>query len=114
MQFKVISTLTFVTLVAAAIAPPFPGNPLPTIGASKCKSGELHCCKTSESPTAASGALGPLGIPPSTISGLVGVDCTPITVTGGGKPSCPTKPLCCTDNSHNGVSLGCNPVNLDA
>ncbi|KAF8815296.1 fungal hydrophobin [Phlegmacium glaucopus] len=100
MQFKLISILAFVTLVAADIAPPFPGNPPPTIGASKCDSGELQCCNTSESPTAASSVLGPLGIAPSTISGLVGLDCTPITVIGGAQPSCSAKPLCCTDNSH--------------
>ena len=49
MQLKVVSALAFVTLVAAVatptIPPPFPGNPLPTIGASKCGTGKLQCCK---------------------------------------------------------------------
>ena len=52
MQFKV-SALIFATLAAAGalpradanIAPPFPGNPPPTIDASKCSSGHLRCCK---------------------------------------------------------------------
>ena len=53
MQFKVISALAFATLAAAGalpradanIAPPFSGNPLPTINASKCPAGQLRCCK---------------------------------------------------------------------
>ncbi|KAF8815248.1 hypothetical protein BYT27DRAFT_7129148 [Phlegmacium glaucopus] len=80
-------------------------------------SGQLRCCQSSELPTApaASSALGPLGISASTISSLVGLTCTPITVTGKGNQACSTKPVCCTDNSHHGaISLGCNPVYLDA
>ncbi|KAF8809959.1 fungal hydrophobin [Phlegmacium glaucopus] len=139
MQFKVISALAFATLVAAiatppntpssntpssnvpssntpspSILPPFPGNPPPTIGASKCETGKLHCCKSTQLPTApaASAALGPLGISADTISGFVGITCTSITVTGGSN-SCSAQPVCCTDNSFGGVvSLGCNPVNL--
>ena len=51
MQFKIVSALAFVTLVAAAgpsgptILPPFPGNPLPTVRKSNCNSGQLACCR---------------------------------------------------------------------
>ncbi|KAF8812945.1 fungal hydrophobin [Phlegmacium glaucopus] len=138
MQFKLVSALAFATLVAAivpppnvapptspspipppttpspTILPPFPGNPAPTIGASKCETGQLHCCKSAQLPTApaASTALGPLGVSAGHISGLVGLTCTAIPVSGGDK-SCSAQPVCCTDNSFGGVvALGCNPVNL--
>ena len=52
MQFKIISALAFITLVAATngpsgptILPPFPGNPLPTIRESNCGAGQFECCK---------------------------------------------------------------------
>ncbi|KAF8809958.1 hypothetical protein BYT27DRAFT_7063152, partial [Phlegmacium glaucopus] len=83
--------------------------------ASKCKTEQLHCCKSAQLPTApaATTALGPLGVSATTISGLVGLTCTQITATGG-SDSCSTQPVCCTDNSFGGtVSLGCNPVNLN-
>ncbi|KAF8808389.1 fungal hydrophobin [Phlegmacium glaucopus] len=124
MQFKVTSALAFATLVAAArpntrssdgsISPPVPGDPLPTIPASACNTGELQCCNSAQLPTApaVTTILGPLGISASSISGLVGLTCSPISVIGG-SASCSAQPVCCTDNSFNGVvALGCNPVNL--
>ncbi|KAF8550908.1 fungal hydrophobin [Imleria badia] len=83
---------------------------------SECNTGSLQCCTSTQTSTPATltelGGL--LGLVLPTIDGLIGLGCTPITVIGTGSgASCTQQPVCCTDNSFNGViNLGCSPVNL--
>ncbi|KAJ7578513.1 hypothetical protein C8J56DRAFT_1059978 [Mycena floridula] len=53
-----------------------------------------------------------LGIDVSSITGLVGIGCSPITVVGAGNGACSTTTVTCQDNSHSAISLGCVPVTL--
>ncbi|KAF8985268.1 fungal hydrophobin-domain-containing protein [Cyathus striatus] len=102
----VFSSLTFATLAAAW------GNPIP---ASQCTTGDLQCCQNSGSSTdsAISSALSLLGIVVQDVNALIGVTCSPISVIGAGGNSCTAQPVCCTDNSFNGlIALGCTPINL--
>ncbi|KAF4621107.1 hypothetical protein D9613_000147 [Agrocybe pediades] len=110
MQFKLASTLAFVTL-AAATATPARRNE----AASQCSTGNLQCCNSvqdASSPTVTS-LFGLLGIAVGSVTGLVGVTCSPISVIGIGGNSCSAQPVCCTNNSFNGVvAIGCTPVDL--
>ncbi|THU91485.1 hypothetical protein K435DRAFT_674080, partial [Dendrothele bispora CBS 962.96] len=54
-----------------------------------------------------------LGIVVQDVNALVGVTCSPISVIGVGGDSCSANPVCCENNSFNGiVALGCVPVDL--
>ncbi|KAJ7591624.1 hypothetical protein C8J56DRAFT_936010 [Mycena floridula] len=73
------------------------------------------CCKSvqSASSPAAVAILETLaGINLSSITGLVGIGCSPITVVGAGNGACSTTTVNCQDNSHSEISLGCIPVTL--
>ncbi|KDR79959.1 hypothetical protein GALMADRAFT_242126 [Galerina marginata CBS 339.88] len=113
MQFnKVLSTLALVTLAAATVAP-VRRNDAP---ASQCNTGDLQCCTSAQSAssTPVASLLALLGIDVGSVTGLVGLTCSPITVIGGAGNSCSAQPVCCTNNSFNGiVALGCTPVNLN-
>ncbi|KAF9556256.1 fungal hydrophobin [Agrocybe pediades] len=114
MHAKFTSISAFVTLATASSA----SNPLESIPASQCNSGSLLCCNSTQLASSPSstllGLFGVLGINPASVSGLVGVTCTPLTVVGVGGNSCAAQPVCCTNNSFNGiVALGCTPVNLN-
>ncbi|PPQ87946.1 hypothetical protein CVT25_001131 [Psilocybe cyanescens] len=120
MQFKVLSALAFATLAAATVAPvrrngggDGGGS---TIPASQCNTGDLQCCNSAQAANsaAASAALGLLGIVVQDVTALVGLTCNPISVIGVGGNSCTAQPVCCTNNSFNGVvALGCTPVNIN-
>ncbi|KAH9476586.1 Fruiting body protein SC3 [Psilocybe cubensis] len=106
MQFKVLATLALGATLAAATGSP----------SNQCDTGSLQCCNSTG--TASDGAisklLGLLGIVVQDVTALVGVNCTPITVIGAGGDSCTAQPVCCTNNSFNGVvALGCTPINLN-
>ncbi|KAF8980739.1 fungal hydrophobin-domain-containing protein [Cyathus striatus] len=107
MQFK----LSVVTLALATLAAATPTSP----PASSCNTGSLQCCNSvqdANSPSIAT-LLGLLGVVIGSVTGQVGVTCSPISVIGVGGNSCTAQPVCCTGNSFNGViALGCSPINL--
>ncbi|ESK89606.1 hydrophobin [Moniliophthora roreri MCA 2997] len=83
--------------------------------ASECSTGPVHCCNSvqaANSPTAA-GLLGLLGIAIQSVTGQVGVTCSPISALGLGGNSCSAQTVCCENNNFNGiVALGCTPINV--
>ncbi|KAF5367355.1 hypothetical protein D9615_010275 [Tricholomella constricta] len=94
-------------LCASAVAVPS-GN--------QCSSGAIQCCNSVQDADSAAVAVltGLLGIVLSSLTGQVGVNCTPISVIGVGGNSCTQQTVCCTDNSFNGlIAAGCTPVNLN-
>ncbi|KAF5310913.1 hypothetical protein D9619_007758 [Psilocybe cf. subviscida] len=115
MQFKLaaLTTLAVATLAAATPARRNDGGSAPS---NQCNTGSLQCCNSVQNANSASiaGLLGLLGIVVGTITGQVGVTCSPITVIGASGTSCSAQPVCCTNNSFNGVvALGCTPINLN-
>ncbi|KAF8886005.1 fungal hydrophobin-domain-containing protein [Infundibulicybe gibba] len=110
-MFFRISSLVVVAmpLLAAATA-------LPRDDTGNCNTGPIQCCNQvqSASTTALASLAGLLGISLGSITGLVGLSCSPISVAGIGGNSCSAQPVCCTNNSFSGVlALGCSPINLN-
>ncbi|KAF9003648.1 fungal hydrophobin-domain-containing protein [Cyathus striatus] len=111
MQFK-LSAITL-ALATLAVATPTRRNDTP---ASDCDTGDLQCCDTTGTATTPSIAtlLTLLGVVVPDITALIGATCSPISAVGLGGNSCTAQPVCCTNNSFNGVvALGCTPVNLN-
>jgi len=82
-------------------------------GTPQCNTGPVQCCNsvTTASDPVASILLGLLGVIGLGSNVLVGLTCSPLSIIGG--TSCTTQPVCCTDNSFNGViAIGCSPINL--
>ncbi|EGO01041.1 hypothetical protein SERLA73DRAFT_105567 [Serpula lacrymans var. lacrymans S7.3] len=99
---------TTVTITATA-----PGTTITSV--SQCNTGDLQCCNSVESASSAGASLllGLLGIVLSDVTGLVGITCSPLSVIGIGSSSCTAEPVCCENNSFNGlISLGCSPITL--
>ncbi|KAF6756259.1 hydrophobin-315 [Ephemerocybe angulata] len=116
MQFTLITALGLAS-VAVAVPTGGPTTPAP-IPASQpeCNTGQIQCCNSvqeANSPgLAAIFAL--LGLNVGDITGLVGVTCSPISVIGLPGTSCSANPVCCTNNTFNGlIALGCTSVDLN-
>ncbi|KAF6756278.1 hydrophobin-315 [Ephemerocybe angulata] len=74
------------------------------------------CCNSLQAANtpAVSTLLGLLGIVVQPITALVGLTCSPISIIGLPGNSCSAQPVCCTNNSFNGlVAIGCTPVNIN-
>ncbi|KAF8966179.1 fungal hydrophobin-domain-containing protein [Flammula alnicola] len=114
------------TILAAAkpwdttyvISSPYP--PATTTVASgpsnQCNTGSLQCCNSvqSASSSAVTTLLGLLGVVLSGVTGLVGITCSPITAIGASGTSCSEQPVCCENNSFNGIiAIGCTPININ-
>ncbi|KAK7472100.1 sc3 hydrophobin [Stygiomarasmius scandens] len=87
-----------------------------TAPASQCNTGDLQCCNSVQSANspAASLLLGLLGIVIQGVDVLVGLTCDPISVIAIGGNSCNAQPVCCENNSFNGlIAIGCTPINLN-
>ncbi|KAF5309264.1 hypothetical protein D9619_012754 [Psilocybe cf. subviscida] len=110
MQFKLatLATISAATLAAATGGSGSPSN--------QCNTGTLQCCQSvgAANSTPIAALLGLLGIDVGSVTGLVGVTCSAITVIGTSGTSCSAQPVCCSNNSFNGVvALGCTPINLN-
>ncbi|KAG2352352.1 hydrophobin [Suillus spraguei] len=85
-------------------------------GTGQCSGGSIQCCDTVT--TYGKGGdvdelvsfMG-INIPGGT---RCGTGCSPISIIGGGSgSSCKTQPVCCEDNSYNGIiNVGCSPMNI--
>ncbi|KAF4621000.1 hypothetical protein D9613_000972 [Agrocybe pediades] len=81
-----------------------------------CNTGSIQCCNSVQSSSTQGVAqlAGLLGIDLGSITGLVGLSCSPLNILGIGGNSCSAQPVCCTGNTFSGlISLGCNPINLN-
>ena len=126
-MFARLAAFTMSALPLLAAATPAPGGGQSGGGGSRCNTGSIQCCQSTEtvslavknSPTrlqstyhaqasSVTGAalLGLLGIVVQDVNVLLGIDCSPINVVGvGSSDSCSTSQVCCEDNSH--VSSKC-------
>ncbi|KAK7444490.1 hypothetical protein VKT23_015171 [Stygiomarasmius scandens] len=107
MQFKLLAVSALATLAAA--------TPLET-RQGQCNTGPIQCCNSVQEANSSglAGLLGLLGVVLGPITGQVGVTCSPISVIGVGGNSCSAQPVCCENNSFNGIiALGCTPININ-
>ncbi|TFK26942.1 fungal hydrophobin [Coprinopsis marcescibilis] len=124
MQFKVLIALTLASVCLAAPSggtppatpptPPPPSTPPPAPG--QCNTGPVQCCNSVQraDSEAASKLLALLGIVVQDLSIPIGLTCSPISVIGLPGNSCSSQPVCCTNNSFNGVvAIGCTPININ-
>ncbi|KAF9484813.1 fungal hydrophobin [Pholiota conissans] len=105
--------VAFVTLALACLAV----DNATANGGSKCNTGSVQCCNSVQDArsAAASKILGQLNIPVQSVTGQVGITCTPVTAIGVGSNGCSQQTVCCSKNNYNGVvALGCTPVNVNA
>ncbi|KAI0646332.1 fungal hydrophobin [Trametes meyenii] len=98
------------SLLAAAM----PGGSPP--GAGSCSTGPVQCCNSAVEANSASGnlLLGLLGIVLGDLTGLIGLNCSPLSVIGvGSGNACSSNVVCCTNNNVGGlISIGCAPISL--
>ncbi|KAI0755673.1 fungal hydrophobin-domain-containing protein [Fomes fomentarius] len=85
-------------------------------GGDSCNTGPVQCCNSTATAGSAAGSaiLGLLGIVVQDLNLLLGLNCSPITVIGGGVGGdCSAQTVCCQDNSHGSlISIGCIPITL--
>ncbi|KAF8147855.1 hydrophobin [Crassisporium funariophilum] len=108
-KLALFAVATMAVLVAAA--------PTPSIENS-CNTGPAQCCNSMHSAESHEGnaLLALVGVAVGSVTGQIGATCSPITAIGlGGGASCTQQPVCCSDNSFNGlIAIGCSPVNINA
>lgn len=106
------TTATILALPLLAVATPLEVRQ----AAGQCDTGSIQCCnKTVDSQSAeANVLLGLLGVVLGPITGLLGLDCSPINVVGVGSGSaCTASPVCCSNNAVGGlINIGCLPITL--
>ncbi|EIW80221.1 fungal hydrophobin [Coniophora puteana RWD-64-598 SS2] len=103
------------TRVASIIALATFALAAPAATTNQCNTGSAQCCNTVDSASSPQVAtvLGLLGIVVGDITGQVGLQCSPLSVLSSGGGTCNQEPVCCTNNSFNGlVNLGCSPINV--
>ncbi|KAF9257596.1 fungal hydrophobin [Marasmius fiardii PR-910] len=113
MFFNKFFALSALATLAAATAVPRTGGG--GGGGGESGGSDVQCCQqtTQASDPAAAAVLGLLGIVLQDLNVLVGLNCSPITVIGGGNGPCSGTTVTCTDNSHGGlINIGCVPVTI--
>ncbi|ESK87979.1 hydrophobin [Moniliophthora roreri MCA 2997] len=129
---KVTSAFAFALAAASAVSaipkpetnaerlarglPPLPPTRRSSGTVGQCNTGPIQCCnslgKSTDGPIAA--ILKLLGVVVQDVTALIGLTCSPITVIGGGGNSCSSQPVCCSNNSFNGlIAIGCTPININ-
>ncbi|KAF8159149.1 hydrophobin [Crassisporium funariophilum] len=107
-KLALFAVATMAVLVAAAPAPSIENS---------CNTGPTQCCNSMHSAESQEGTalLGLVGIVVGSVKGQIGANCSPITAIGlSNGASCTQQPVCCSDNSFNGlIAIGCSPVNVN-
>nr|CAC86002.1 hydrophobin 1 [Dictyonema glabratum] len=116
-------TASFVAAVPTTPKPPPPKplppkpSPPPSAPVIQCNTGPVQCCDSVQNSNdkEIANLLGFLGIVTGGDEVPIGVTCSPISVAGGtGSNSCTAQPVCCQNNTFNGVvAIGCNPININ-
>nr|AAY97884.1 hydrophobin 1 [Phlebiopsis gigantea]ACM89291.1 hydrophobin [Phlebiopsis gigantea] len=108
MKFSV-ATLLALPLLAVA-------TPLEVRQSGSCDTGSLQCCDSTITSTSASSniLLGLLGVVVGDLTGLVGLNCSPLSIIGiGSGNACTASPVCCSNTQVGGlIGVGCIPITL--
>ncbi|KAF8154175.1 fungal hydrophobin-domain-containing protein [Crassisporium funariophilum] len=85
-------------------------------GGGQCNTGPIQCCN--QVGTVDSLGLADdfeaKGIVIDPFDAVIAVNCSPITIGGVGGNSCNAQPVCCNNNTYNGlVNVGCVVVNIN-
>ncbi|KAL0070983.1 hypothetical protein AAF712_002204 [Marasmius tenuissimus] len=111
MHFTKLFALSAMTTLAAATAVVKRTDGGSGGGEGNCP--KVQCCKSitkADDPTLTP-ILTKLGIAITDVNVLVGLNCSPITVIGGGNGACSDRTVYCEDNSHdNLIAIGCITV----
>ncbi|KAL4068488.1 hypothetical protein V8B97DRAFT_1972741 [Scleroderma yunnanense] len=103
---RIFAILPLVLLVAAKAHPK---------ARDQCSNGVLQCCQSVQSAYNEQDLLAQhdIAVADAAAQGLVGVDCTSITVAGVSKSCAASQQVACCKNDHfNGaISLGCSTIN---
>ncbi|GJE88254.1 hydrophobin family protein [Phanerochaete sordida] len=105
-MFAKLAALTTLALPLLAVATPAP---------LAARQSDVQCCNSTEDANSAAGTalLGLLGIAVQDVTGLIALDCSPISVIGVGSGSaCSGTTVSCTNNEAGGIGIGCVPVSL--
>ncbi|KAJ3504775.1 hypothetical protein NMY22_g17808 [Coprinellus aureogranulatus] len=82
-------------------------------GVNQCNTRPIQCCQrvtTARDPVAGL-IISLLGIVIQDPNTVVGLTCSPVPATGTGANQCSAQPVCCQNNSFNGlIAIGCTPV----
>ncbi|TFK64219.1 fungal hydrophobin [Pluteus cervinus] len=107
---RTLSATSVAVLALASVA--FANDP------SQCNTGSIQCCESTQDASSLTALttllLDSLDIDVGSLTALVGLTCSPVTVIGTGGTDCSQQPVCCENDSFNGVvALGCTPINLN-
>ncbi|KAI1798184.1 fungal hydrophobin [Ganoderma leucocontextum] len=107
-RVAVFATLALPLLAAA--------TPVELAARQSCSTGSEQCCNSTVAANSAEAnvLLGLLGIVLGDITGLIGLNCSPLNVIGvGSGNACTAQAVCCTNNNVGGlISIGCLPITL--
>ncbi|KAK1232000.1 hypothetical protein PQX77_004867 [Marasmius sp. AFHP31] len=114
---RVYNSIFFFVLSLTMLAAAIPTSGSGGSGGGNCNTGPIQCCnsvtKAKDAGAGVLGLLGLLGIVLNDVNVLLGLQCSPITVIGGGNGGCNASPVCCENNSVGGlISIGCIPISL--
>jgi len=96
-------TVTAVTVTAISTA----------TAVSECAVDAVQCCDavSSSSNLITSLLIGLLDVVIEGLDVPIGINCSPTTIAGVGGSSCTAAPLCCENNTFNGlIAIGCVPI----
>ncbi|EKM55432.1 uncharacterized protein PHACADRAFT_95750 [Phanerochaete carnosa HHB-10118-sp] len=104
-MFSKLTVFATLALPLLAAATPTARNSQPTTA----------CCDSTESANSAAGAaiLAGLGVVVQDVTGLIGLDCSPITAVGvGDGNACSSQTVSCSNGIIGGIGIGCAPITL--
>ncbi|KLO15156.1 fungal hydrophobin [Schizopora paradoxa] len=88
-------------------------TPTPTQAAPQCNTGAIQCCESVQQAKGMSNILDLLGVVVDDLTADIGTNCSPLSLVGLSSGECNASPVCCENNSFNGlVSIGCSPINI--
>ncbi|TEB38294.1 fungal hydrophobin [Coprinellus micaceus] len=111
---RVVALATAATLFAFAAASPGGAS---HGGVSQCNAGKIQCCNSAQEADKVdkntSSLLQTIGIDVKGLTGMIGSNCSPLSVAAIGGNSCTSQQVCCEGNHFNGlIAIGCTPINV--